>query len=266
LAELRKPQRWSTIFIGVEPPHRYVHEASSSVVHHEDYLNRRTDYALCGVVFENPTTLDPTARAVAVCPECEMRLVEYHLKWWRAKAEAATAELDALRVRYEELATYVDDQRPEAAGLPDHGQVGSDSSDEHPESRPNNDEEQQAGSTADQGKTMPTPLLDQARKELLELCRRFDGAVPFWRVKKSMDALTDKLNSHERVLLAQEIGADGSFMRWCTTEIESHGWQVTNNPVHGDANAMMDAWTEDLYQTPKSTKWRLGRRRLHNGR
>jgi hypothetical protein len=84
-------------------------------------------------------------------------------------------------------------------------------------------------------------------------------------VKKSMDAFNDKLNSDERVRLAQEIGAGGSFMRWCTTEIESHGLQVTNNPVHGDADAMMDAWTDDLYQTPKTTKWRLGRPRSRNG-
>ena len=225
------------------------------MVHHQDYLNRRDDHALCGASFENPATSDPTIRAFAVCPDCEARLVEYHLKWWREKAEAATAQLDALRIRYDELAASIDDQGPAVAS----------SSGDHPE-RPNNEEEPQAGSTADQGETMPTSLLDQARKELLELCRGFDEAVPYWRVKKRMDAFSDKLNSDQRVLLAQEIGADGSFMRWCTTEIESHGWQVTNNPVHGDADAMMDAWTEDhLYQTPKTTKWRLGRPRLRNG-
>jgi hypothetical protein len=27
---------------------------------------------------------------------------------------------------------------------------------------------------------------------------------------------------------------------------------------------MMDAWTEDLYQPPKKTKWRLGRSRSHD--
>jgi hypothetical protein len=81
-----------------------------------------------------------------------------------------------------------------------------------------------------------------------------------------MDAFSDGLSSDERVLLAQEIGAGGSFIRWCTTEIEGLGWQVTNNPVSGDADDMMDAWTEDLYQTPKKTKWRLGRPRSQDGR
>jgi hypothetical protein len=44
LAELTKRQRKSTIFTGVEPPHRCVQEASSLVVHHQDYLNRRDDH------------------------------------------------------------------------------------------------------------------------------------------------------------------------------------------------------------------------------
>ena len=111
----------------------------------------------------------------------------------------------------------------------------------------------------------PTSLLDRARKELLELCRRFDETVPYWRVKNSIDAFSDKLKSDERLLLAHEIGADGSFIRWCMREIEALGWQVTNSPVHGDADDMMEAWTHDLYQPPKKTKRRLGRSRSYDG-
>jgi hypothetical protein len=229
----------------VEPPHNYVHEASSSVVHHRDYLNRRDDQALCGVDFENPAALVPTTRPVAVCPDCEAKLVEYHLEWWRERAEAATAELDELRVKYREL-------------------VGADPSAKNAESPREIHEERQDDSTAEQGETTPTPLLDQARKELLELCRRFDEAVPYYRVKNTMDAFSDKLESDERVLLAQEIGADGSLIRWCTREIEGLGWRVTNSPVHAEADTMMDAWTEDYYQTPKKTKRRLGRSRSHD--
>jgi hypothetical protein len=220
----------------VEPPHIYVHETSSSVVHHKDYLNRRDDQALCGSALENPAPLDPTMPPVAVCPDCETKLVEYHLKWWRERAEAATAELDELRVKYRELAED-DSQRREVA--------------ESELSRKEIDDE-------------PASLLGQARKELLELCQRFDETVPYWRVKNSMDAFSDKLESDERVQLAQEIGADGSLIRWCMTEIESLGWQVTNSPVHGEADDMMDAWTQDLYQAPKKTKWRLGRSRSHD--
>ena len=227
----------------MEPPHNYVHEASSSLVHHQNYLNQRDDQALCGLVFENAAPLDPAFRPAAVCPDCEARLVEYHLRWWREKAEAAMAELDELRVRYRELTQTAGDAGASAQPSADIA------------------EEPQAVPAAEHGE--PTPLLDQARKELVELCRRFDDAIPYFRLKNCMDAFSDKLTSEERVLLAEEIGAEGSLIRWCTKEIEGRGWQVTNSPVHSDADTMMDAWTEDYYQTPKKTKWRLGRSRSH---
>jgi hypothetical protein len=249
----------------VEPPHSYVHEASSSVVHHQDYLNRRSDQPLCGAAFEKPARLGPTIRPVAVCPDCEAKLAEYHLEWWRETAEAATAELDGLRVKYRELAEYVDNQRRQVAELQHPAPVLADPGGENPESRREVDGEPHAGPTGEQGETTPTSLLDQARKELLELCRRFDETVPYFRVKNSIDAFSDKLESDERLLLAHEIGADGSFTRWCVREIERLGWQVTNSPVHGDADDMMDAWAQDLYQPPKKTKWRVGRSRSHDG-
>ena len=249
----------------MEPPHSYVQEASSSEVHHEDYLNRRNDQALCGVAFEKPARLGPETRPVAVCPDCEAKLAEYHLQWWRERAEAATAELDGLRVKYLELAEYVDSQRRQVAGLQHPAPIMGDPSGEKPEGHREIDGELQQSSTGKQVETTPPSLLDQARKELLELCRPFDEAVPYWRVKNSVDAFSDRLKSDERVLLANEIGADGSFMRWCTREIEGLGWQITNSPVHGDADDMMDAWTQDLYQPPKKTKWRRGRSRSHDG-
>jgi hypothetical protein len=245
----------------VEPPHNYVHEASSSVVHHQDYLNRGSDQPLCGAKFEKPARLDPPIRPVAVCPDCEAKLAEYHLKWWRETAEAAVAELDELRVKYRKLAEDVDDQPRQVAGLQHPASVVGDPIAENSESRTEIDSKPEAGATSEQAETTPTSLLDQARTELLELCRRSDGPVPFWRVKKSIDAFSDRLTSDERVLIAHEIGADGSLIRWCIREIEGLGWQVTNSPVHGDADDMMDAWTQDLYQPPKKTKWRLGRSR-----
>jgi hypothetical protein len=235
----------------VEPPHIYVHEASASTVHHQDYLGGRNDQALCGAALEKPAQPGTTIRPAAVCPDCESKLADYHLKWWREKAEAATAELDELRAKYRELAESVDKQHRQAAGL------------QHP--APVIRGQSQAGSIGEQGETTPTPFLDHVRKELVELCRPFDEGVPFWRVKNCVDAFNDKLTSDERVLLAHEIGADGSLIRWCTKEIEGLGWQVTNSPVHGDADDMTEAWMHDLYQTPKKTKWRLGRSRSHDG-
>jgi hypothetical protein len=212
-----------------------VYEATSSVVHHTDYLNGSTDQPLCGATFEMPPRLDPAIHPAAVCPDCEAKLPEYHVIWWRERAEAAIAELDELRVKYREL---TGDASPE-----DHGEI-----EPVPPSDP-------AGV---QDETTPTSLLDQARRELLELCRRSDETVPYWRVKNTTDAFSDKLKSDERLLLAQEIGADGNFIRWCIREIEGLGVQVTDSPVHGDASDMMDAWA-DLYPPPKKTKWRLGR-------
>ncbi len=214
-------------------------------MHHGDYLNRGNDQPLCGATFEKPARLDPTIHPVAVCPDCEAKLAEYHLKWWRERAEAATAELDELRIKHRELAEYVDNQRRQVAGLQDPAPIG----------------EPQADPTSEQGESTPTSLLDQARKELLELCRRSDETVPYWRVKNSTDAFSDKLNSDERLLLAHEIGADGNFIRWCIREIEGLGLQVTNSPVHGDAGDMMDAWAHEVYPPPKKTNWRLGRSR-----
>ena len=222
-------------------------DTSSSVVHHRDYLDDREDQALCGVAFEKSTQLSPTVRPGAVCPDCEAKLAEYHVKWWRETAEAATAELDELRVRYRELSEYVDNQRPQVAGLP--------------ESRHEIEAEPQAAATGEQVETTPGSLLDQARKELVELCRPFDESIPYWRVKNSIDAFNEKLESDDRVRLANEIGADGSFTRWCVREIEGFGLQVTNSPVHGDPEDMMEAWTQDVRQSPKKTKWRMGRSR-----
>jgi hypothetical protein len=209
-----------------------MHEASSSVVHHSDYLNRSNDQPLCGATFEKPARLDPTIHPVAVCPDCEAKLPEYHVIWWREKAEAAIAELDELRAKYREPAKNADNERP--------APVTEDLAGDHDE-------------------TAPTSLLDQARRELLELCRRSDETVPYWRVKNTTDAFTDKLKSDERLLLAQEIGTDGNFVRWFIREIEGLGLQVTDSPVHGDAGDMMDAWTHEIYPPPKKTKWRLGR-------
>ena len=61
--------------------------------------------------------------------------MEYHLRWWRERAEAATAELDGLRIKYRELAEYVDDQRRQVEGLQHPTHVRGDPSGENPESR-----------------------------------------------------------------------------------------------------------------------------------
>ena len=122
------------MFADVEPPHRFVRETPASVVHHADYLNHRDDHALCGVAFENPATLAQADSADAMCPDCEAQLVVYHLEWWRGRAQAATAELQELRVKYRELQEYADTQRRQ----PTPTQVGKDPSGEIslPPSRP----------------------------------------------------------------------------------------------------------------------------------
>jgi len=231
------------MFADVEPPHRFVRETSASVVHHADYLNHRDDRALCGVAFQNPVTPAQADSADAMCPDCEAQLVVYHLEWWREKAQVATAELEELRVQYRELQEYADTQRRQ--------------------STPTRVEKDPSGeiSASEQAEAVPTTLLDHARQELAALCRQFDGALPYFRLKNTMQAFSDKLETHERVLLAQEIGADGSLIRWATMEVEALGCSVLNNPVQRDPDGMWDDWVQDSYQAPKKTKRRLGRSR-----
>jgi hypothetical protein len=198
------------------------------VVHHADYLDRRDGHALCGDALEAPVPAEP---AGAVCPNCEARLVEYHLTWWRQQAEAATAELEALRVRYRDLEQRagVATSDPAAAGDP----------------------------TPSTGDT----FLDRARRELMELCRQFNGAVPYFRLKNAMQAFSDRLDDGERVDLAREVGADGSLIRWATTEVEKRGWQVTNSPVQESTEMMWEEWLQESQQPATKTKRRFGRSR-----
>lgn len=223
----------STMFAYVEPPHRYLREPSASLAHHADYLNRRENQTLCGASIENATS---PADVAEVCPECEAKLVLYHLDWWREKALAASAELVELRAKYGEPTEPPADLNPAAP---------ADSADS-------------AAATADE---QPTTLLDQARRELTKLCREFDGAVPYFRLKNAMQSFSDGLESDQRVLLAQEIGGDGTLIRWSTMEVESLGWHVSNSPVQGDSEANWDAWVQETYQAPRKSKRRFGRAR-----
>jgi hypothetical protein len=213
----------------VEPPHSYIREPSASVAHHADYLERRDNHALCGAAIEDATTLTQVGGADAICPDCEEKLVIYHLEWWREKALAATAELEALRTEHPE---------PEESPV----EVDPDESTDHPVAE-------------------PATLLDHARRELATLCREFDEAVPYFRLKNTMQAFSDRLESDERVLLAQEIGADGSLIRWSTTQVEILGLHVANNPVREETEAMWEDWVQDSYQAPKKAKRRFGRAR-----
>jgi hypothetical protein len=236
----------------VVPTHRYIRETSAPVLHHVDYLNRREDHALCGIALENPIA-QAEAGTPAVCPDCEAKLTVYHLEWWRETAEAATAELELLRVKYRELEEYVDTQRRQS----DPTQIAEELGDQIADNSLRGGEEP----TADPAEAQSTTFLDQARRELTELVGQFEAAVPYWRLKNTMQAFSDKLDTHERVLLAQEIGADGSLIRWSTTEVEALGRSVSNSPVQEETEAMWETWHQDSYQPPKRTKGRFGRPR-----
>lgn len=229
----------------VGPLHSYMREPSALMLHHADYLNRRDDHALCGLAFENPITQAETSGGDEICPDCAAKLPAYHVEWWRERAEAATAELELLRVKYRELQAYVDTPRP----TPDSPGLG--------------DKELQGGAPDEQGETEPTTFLDRARRELADLVGQFEDAVPYWRLKNTMQAFSDTLDTDERVLLAQEIGADGSLVRWSTRQVEAFGRCVTNSPVHEESEATWETWVQESYQEPKNSKRRFGRSRSH---
>jgi hypothetical protein len=207
-------------------------------VHHADYLSARSDHALCGVAIQNATTLAETDSADALCPDCEAQLVVYHLEWWRSRALAVTAELEALRAKYPELAQSAS---TESARVPAEGF-----------------EQERAPESA---ATVATTFLDHARRELSELCHQFDGAVPFYRLNKTMQDFSDKLNDDERAVLAREIGSDSSLIRWATAEVESLGLSVTNNRVQENSDMMWQDWLQESQQVPTKTKRRFGRSR-----
>jgi hypothetical protein len=208
-------------------------------VHHADYLNALDDHALCGDVLKDPTASTQLDTADALCPDCEARLVVYHLEWWRSRALAVTAELDALRVKYPELVQSADTESPDVPAA----------------------EEVEQDQAADSAPTQATTFLDRARRELTELCGQFDGAVPFYRVNNTMQDFNDNLNDDERVLLAREIGSDSSLIRWATTEVESLGLSVTNNRVQENSDMAWQEWLQESQQVPTKTKRRFGRSR-----
>jgi hypothetical protein len=224
----------------VEPPHSYLQEASASVVHHADYLNTRDDHALCGVELKNPSVVPETATAGALCSACQAKLVVYHLQWWRQKAEAAIAELEELRGKNRELQGHTGTPRL-ATGSAELDVDSSGAVDDDP------------------AVTGSTTFLDQAQQELVELCRQFDGAVPYFRLNRIMQAFSDRLDAGQRVFLAQEIGSDGSLIRWATTKVETLGWQVTNNRVGENSDRMWEEWLEESRQAPSKSKRRVGR-------
>jgi hypothetical protein len=212
-------------------------------VHHADYLNARDDHALCGAALQGPNAMTQPGSTEVLCPDCQAQLVVYHLEWWRQKAEAATAELEELRAKYRELQEHAGTPHVESATA----EVDEDSSEE-----PSAEESE--------SKT----FLDQAQRDLTELCRQFDGAVPYFRLKKTMQVFSDRLDSHQRVLLAEEIGADGSLIRWATTRVEARGWEVTNSPVQENTDMMWEEWLQESQQAPKKAKRRFGRSRSHD--
>ena len=114
---------------------------------------------------------------------------------------------------------------------------------------------------AESAPTEATTFLDRARRELVELCSQFDGAVPFYRLNKTMQDFSDKLNDDERAVLAREIGSESSLIRWATTEVESLGLSVTNNRVQENSDMMWQEWLQESQQVPTKTKRRFGRSR-----
>jgi hypothetical protein len=203
------------------------------VVHHADYLKARDDHALCGVALTQSSAVAQADAEGAVCVDCEAQLIVYHLEWWRETALAATAELEKLRA--------------------EHGVPGTDDSEASvitPETHRVDESDQ----------TEPATFLDRARRDLVELCRQFEGAVPFYRLKNAMQDFNDGLDDPGRALLAEEVHPHGSLIRWATTEVEALGLTVTNNRVRENNEMQWEDWLQESQPAPKVTKRRFGRR------
>ena len=148
-----------------------------------------------------------------------------------SEAQAATAELEELRAKYRALTQFADTDSPHSATTEvEHDLVDS---------------------PAETAQIEATSFLDRARRELTELSRQFDSAVPFYRLNNLMQEFSDKLDDDERVLLAQEIGPDSSLIRWATTEVEVLGLSVTNNRIQENSDMMWQEWLQESQQAPE---------------
>jgi len=202
------------------------------VIHHADYLNGRDDRALCSAELQDATAVPRVDATDAVCGDCAARLTAYHLQWWRAKALALSAELEALRAKHPELV-----EAPAAPAV----------------------EVPVPASEADRTEP-PATVLDSARRELAGLLEQFEGAVPFYRLKNAMQDFSDRLSDDDRLRLAQEIGPDSSLIRWATAEVERRGLSVANNRVQKNEVMMWQEWLQESQPAPKP-KRRFGRSR-----
>jgi hypothetical protein len=76
-----------------------------------------------------------------------------------------------------------------------------------------------------------------------------------------MQDFNDRLDDHDRMLLAQEVASSGSLIRWATMEVESLGLSITNNRVQENAEMTWEEWLQESKQAPTKTKRRFGRSR-----
>ena len=81
-----------------DPLHYYVRDKGSAFAHHWDYARSRPDHALCGYPYQSPVW-EGEARPRAVCRACQALLAPHEARWWRKKAEALQAEVEALTIR-----------------------------------------------------------------------------------------------------------------------------------------------------------------------
>jgi hypothetical protein len=101
-----------------EPTYIYIRDRTSTAAHHWDYLNDRSDQALCGHGYVDPITLEEVPRPSAVCGACQARLPEYHAQWWRDQLQAANVQLEELRLKCRKLEERSDNQRKQLSTLP----------------------------------------------------------------------------------------------------------------------------------------------------
>ncbi|GFG52346.1 hypothetical protein CQY20_25870 [Mycolicibacterium agri] len=94
-----------------EPPHAYLRERNSNVVHHKNYLKDRSDQTLCGLEDGFGISDREPDGATPECQACQSRLAEYHAKWWRRRCLATDKELRDLQQRYRKLEQQLNRQR-----------------------------------------------------------------------------------------------------------------------------------------------------------
>lgn len=225
------------------PTYFYVRDKGKAAAHHWDYITDRSDHALCGHAYEDPSTLGEVARPKQVCRACQDRLPEYLAVWWQKKAHAligerrsveselqvALANLEAVKSELDALQKHSDNQRRTLAALQNKMREIKATGGQRT-SKPDSTAEgtDVAGvENSEEAAIAAGIAIRRATDALRKLCRERPGAISHHEVLKAMNRSISSLDATQRQMLRVEMNRFGSPLGWARSELRAMGRRVT---------------------------------------